>query len=103
MAKATLSVAAERDLASIFAFVGQESHSAAERLLSATQETFALVAKNPLLSPEYPHKRIEGVRRKLVSGYSNYSVFYTPTEDGVHVIRVLHNARDIPRVLEEPH
>ncbi|ADE16404.1 plasmid stabilization system [Nitrosococcus halophilus Nc 4] len=32
----------------------------------------------------------------------HYLVFYLETSDGIEVVRVLHGARDIPAILEEP-
>lgn len=31
----------------------------------------------------------------------NYLVFYSPLEDGIHVVRIVHGSRDIPTILGE--
>jgi toxin ParE1/3/4 len=30
----------------------------------------------------------------------NYAVFYRPIADGIEIIRIIHGARDIPRLFE---
>ncbi len=45
------------------------------------------------------------VRDSPISRYRNHLVFYRPIEGGIEILRVLHGARDITRILrgdEEP-
>ena len=37
-----------------------------------------------------------------IRGFQNYIVFYRPLEDGVDVVRVIHGARDIQAIFDEP-
>ena len=49
---------------------------------------------------ESPNPRLTGLRVWRIQGFPNHLIFYRPVDDGIEVIRVLHGARDIDRVLE---
>lgn len=40
------------------------------------------------------------MRRWPVTGFENYLVYYRPLRDGIEIIRILHGARDIARLLK---
>lgn len=42
-----------------------------------------------------------GIRTWAVDGFPNHVAFYRTIEGGIEVIRVLHGARDIDRILGE--
>lgn len=56
----------------------------------------------PTLGTAWPTARRElvGLRRRLISHFP-YSIFYLPTEEAIEIVRVLHNKRDLPAVLED--
>ena len=35
-----------------------------------------------------------------VQTVANYAIFYRPLEDGIEVIRIIHGARDLPKLFE---
>ena len=43
--------------------------------------------------------RLEGLRSWPVPGFRQHFIFYLSTEAGIYVIRVLHAARDVERIL----
>jgi toxin ParE1/3/4 len=45
--------------------------------------------------------RLSTLRQWPIRGFENYLIFYLPTEAGIDVLRVLHGARDIDRILRE--
>jgi plasmid stabilization system protein ParE len=53
------------------------------------------------MAAAYPHPDHLELRAKLVTGFTKYVVFYSVRDDGVYIVRVLHGARDIPRVLDQ--
>jgi len=52
---------------------------------------FELLAKFPLQSAVDP--RLDGVTRMTL--VKPYPIFYTPTDHGVEILRVIHAARDL--------
>src|SRR5262245_39989285 len=44
-------------------------------------------------------RRLVSLRRWPVSHFEHVSIFYRPTDDGIEVVRLLHGARDIGRIL----
>jgi toxin ParE1/3/4 len=72
------------------------------RFFSACQRTFEWLLENPGAgSPKaFRNPRLAGLRMWPVRGFEKHLVFYLSAEDGIRVVRVLHGARDIPRVIE---
>jgi hypothetical protein len=50
---------------------------------------------------ESSRQELAGLRVFPVKGFSSFLLFYRPTAHGIELVRVLHGARDAPRVLEE--
>lgn len=75
----------------------------AERFLNAAQDAFARLAAMPNmgLRREAPSAHFAALRQCPIRGFENYLVFYQPAASGIDVLRVLHGARDIDRILEE--
>jgi toxin ParE1/3/4 len=47
----------------------------------------------------FRHARLAGLRQWRVSGFEKVLIFYRQTEEGIEVLRVLHGARDVARIL----
>jgi toxin ParE1/3/4 len=92
------------DIADIHFSIAVENPGTAERFLGAIQSSFRLLGQWPEIGPRYQSNRAElaGLRFWPVRRFSNYLIFYriTSTPKQLHVVRVLHGARDIPQVLE---
>lgn len=75
----------------------------ASQFVDACHETFELIAEHPGIGRVYEplNERLVGMRVFRVHGFDAWRVCYQPLEV-VRVERVLHGARDLPRVLEEP-
>ena len=68
----------------------------------AAQQAFDLLASHPLIGQAYPHPKHPELRVwSLGRRFRNYAVFYQPTANGVEIVRVLHGAQDLPRVLDQ--
>lgn len=95
--------AADRDLDEHAEFLAEESPRLALRFLAAAAVTFRRLAGMPGIgSPrQFQNPRLAGVRQWRVQGFPNHLVFYRETDDGIEIVRVLHGARDIDRILEE--
>jgi toxin ParE1/3/4 len=90
--------AAVEDLIGIWSFIDKHSTEAADRMLDCIEAAYERLGDFP-----------EGGRRRddLLSGLRSlpvgrYIIFYRRTEDGIEVVRVLHGARDLPRLFEPP-
>ena len=44
--------------------------------------------------------RLEGLRVWRIQGFEKHLIFYRPVADGIEIVRVLHGARDLDRLLE---
>jgi len=96
---------ARRDLLEISEYLLIESGSEAvsARFLAAVESTLSLLAEHPLIGTRYVAVPVDlaGLRAFVVSAFPHYMVFYLPVDKAVDVIRVLHGARDLARLLEE--
>jgi toxin ParE1/3/4 len=95
MARIVHSPAAEDDLLEIWVGLAATNVSAAERLSNNLRAATQLLATQPLLGK---------ARREFGAGIRSfpvrdYVIVYRPILDGVELVRVMHGARDLPRVL----
>lgn len=95
-------VAAKRDLQAHFAYIAEDNEGAAFRFLSAAEESFHDLARNPLMGVacRLRGQRAKGFRRWRVKGFENYLIFYRRIGGGVEIARVMHGARDLERLFE---
>ena len=94
---------AKIDLLQHFIYIGQENLDAAERFLTAAEDSFEKLAAMPGMGAkrEYSKAHLSGIRSWVITGFRNYIVFYREIEGGIEILRVLHGARDIQRVFEK--
>jgi toxin ParE1/3/4 len=94
---------ARQDLVEHFVFIGQDSIDAADRFLAAADSAFEQLAQMPEMgSPrEFRNPYLVGIRQWRIPGFEKYLIFYRPIADGIEILRVLHGARDIRRILEQ--
>ena len=95
--------AARTDLSEQFAYIAQDSLDAANRFLAAAEAALTRLAEMPGIGapPRVRNSRLAGVRQWSIRGFEQHLIFYRETEDGIEVLRVLHGARDVRRILEE--
>ncbi len=102
--KITLAGEALNDIADIHLFIAENNPNAAERFVTALRLSFRTLAQWPELGPRYQtnYKNLSGLRFWPVRRFANYLIFYrvTAAPRRLHIIRVLHGARDIPQVLK---
>jgi toxin ParE1/3/4 len=80
------------------------SVDAAERFLSAAETTFAQLTKNPRMGKvtQLVVPRFGEVRQWRIKDFKEYLILYQVQEDVVEILRVLHGARDLDNLLNEP-
>jgi len=95
---------AKQDLIDSFRYLAREAGlRTARRFLVQAAATFMRLADMPGMGTRYEAENplLAAVRFFPISRFKNYLVFYLPTPRGVDILRVLHGARDIPRILAE--
>lgn len=98
---ATLTVAAEEDVAEQAAWIAADDPGAAVRFIDAVAATIRFAEENPAAGGRYPVQAaaLRGLRKLLITGFENWVLFYLEQDDGLLIVRVLHGARDLPAVL----
>lgn len=91
-----LSSVADQDIADVWQFIARDSIEAADRMIDRFTATFGSLAQSPYLGQVYEHPRLE-LRRFSVD---KYAIFYRILDDAIVVVRILHGARNIDRLLE---
>jgi toxin ParE1/3/4 len=97
MAQLRFTESAERDLMDIGNFIARDSPANAAQFITRLEELCQLLAAHPLLG----RSRDELVPELRSLAYGRYVIFYRAGADGAEIVRVLHGARDIRRVLRE--
>lgn len=80
---------AKIDAAEIWCFIAEDNEAAADKLIDQIDERLTSLAQMPLSGEPVEYIRPD-VRR---SSLGNYVIYYTPTDDGILVLRILHGAR----------
>ena len=88
---------AENDLVEIGTFIAKDSPVNAARFIAAIEEHCRILAAHPLIGR---------VRDELLPGtrsiaYGDYIILYCVLESTVEVLRVVHSARDIKRLIRK--
>ncbi len=90
MRVASLSKPAEIDLAGIWRYIARDAPGRADRMVTRILSKADKLADNPFLGEDCS-QYAPGLRRV---GVKSYVIYYYPSATGIHVIRVLHGARD---------
>jgi len=100
-----LSPAAVEDMEAIIDHLRERNPVAAVRFIEAAQATFEHIAFVPLAYPKLRTAKptLADMRSRPLSGaFDRYVVFYRVVdEDLVDVVRLLHSAQDLQRILGE--
>jgi toxin ParE1/3/4 len=75
----------------------------AAHFLDAVKDSFASLAKRPFAGAPSEHLPSSGLVSRFlqVAGFRKHLIFYRPLENGIDVLRVVHEARDLKSVLGE--
>lgn len=92
---------AQADLEELGQFIASDNPAAAAEVVRAVRVSFEQLARMPQLGRIVKKvKTSEKLRMWLSPAFPNYLIFYRELPDGVDIVRVLHGARDIHRILE---
>ena len=72
------------------------------RFRHAVKLTVASLTEHPLMAPCYPlrNPRLQNLRSWPVAGFDAVRIYYLPEPGTLRVIRILHQKRDVRRILE---
>jgi len=103
MARLLVREKACNDLAELGAFIARDNPAAATEVVRQLRVSFEQLGRMPQLGRVVTKiKTTEELRMWLSPAFRNYLIFYRELPDGVEIVRVLHGARDIKRILENP-
>jgi toxin ParE1/3/4 len=93
--------AASLDLDRHVAYLTQVDPVVAMWFFDAARQTFAALARVPQIGRIYQHSADEtqNIRRWAVKGFRNHLIFYRSDNTTLEIIRVLHAAQDLDRLL----
>jgi len=94
MSRVTRRPLAAVDILDVWDYIAEDSAAAADRWVDKLDETFNLIATQPLMG----RARDELAASLRSFPFGRYVIYYVPIEDGIDVVRVLHSARDIDAV-----
>ena len=94
---------AEWDIVEQATFIADDNPEAADRYVDAVEAHLRLLSRSPRQGGPYKtsNPRLKGLRRLNVTGFPNYLIFYLDLPDHIHVLRILHGARDLPAILKD--
>lgn len=96
--KITIRRAALEDLRNICDFLDTTSDSAATRFLDAVDDELSLLAVHPFLGRKR-HFKTKGIRSWRIRRFENFLMFYAVHTKSIEVIRILHGAREVRKLL----
>jgi len=91
-----------QDLEELAIYLGQSSPALAERFLAAAERAFAILgATDAKIASHFPlsSPQLYQVRYFPIPGFPSHFMFFLPTTSGIDVVRVLHGASDLGRML----
>ena len=101
MARLTIRAQAYDDIDAIAHAIAKDNLEAGKRFYDAVEHDIPLLAANPRMGARRSARdpRLKDLRLWPVGGYRKYLIFYLATGDGIDVLRVLHGARDVDRIM----
>ena len=83
--------------------ITKDSLEAGLRVYARIREAFEFVATHPGAgaSCEVVNPRLKGLRYWPVTKYRNYLLLYRPLDDGAEILRVIHGAQDLARIVPD--
>ena len=82
-------------------YAEQSGQALTERWEKAVTGAALRIARNPLAGTRCTFRSVElkGVRRTTIAGFPRHLLFYGFSEGEVFILRVVHGARDLERLL----
>ncbi|MFN0057155.1 MAG: type II toxin-antitoxin system RelE/ParE family toxin [Planctomycetota bacterium] len=75
-----------------------------ERFIDALAQAYSVLVEQPDIGAPVSivkSKQLAGIRKWAVPGFGKHLIFYYPRPGYVEIVRVLHGARDVGRILAD--
>jgi len=94
---------AQADIADIGFYYAQRDREVESRFYRAVDETIQMLADSPELGERcrFRSPETKSMRVWLVAGFSNYLIFYRPSDDVLEVKRIFHGARNYAAIFNK--
>lgn len=101
MARLIIRKDADADIDEIAQFIARDHLDAGHRFYDAVLHDFQLLAGLPRIGAKRraADPKLKNLRSWPIAGYRTYLIFYIALDDGIDVLRVLHGARDVDRIV----
>jgi toxin ParE1/3/4 len=87
---------ADQDLEQIVRFIAKDNLRAAFHWIEEIEALFQVLATQPEIGERWQSRRLGELRRHA---FGRYVVYFQPIDGGVEIIRVVHGAREVKRLL----
>ncbi len=101
MSAYVLAPLARADIFDIWAYIAENSETAADRVEQAIFDACTILAEGPLRGHTRPDLTPRALRFWTLSRYPNYTVVYRPDTAPLQIVAVLHGKRNIRRVIKQ--
>ena len=90
------------DIAESAEFIGRNRLEAASRFINACDATFVLLSESPQLGEVVPSasSKLAGMRVFRIPGFP-FIALYIERDSSIEILRVVHGARDLERLIPE--
>jgi toxin ParE1/3/4 len=101
VARVLVRAAARIDINSIADYIARDNLDVALRFYDAAEQAFQLLATYPNAGARRlsQHSDLKDVRSWPIAGFRNYVIFYRSVAADIEIIRVLHGAREVERII----
>jgi toxin ParE1/3/4 len=101
MPRCVVRLQADLDVDQIADYIGERNPTAGRKFILAVRKEFEFLSRWPRAGSERARvpKQLKGLRSWPVKGFRNYLIL--PNDDNIEIIRVLHGARDVDRIIIE--
>lgn len=81
--------------------IARDSPGAALRLLEAARAAFERLGAFPEIGKRrrFSHPDLSAVRSWSIPGFDKHVIFYRASDERIDILRVIHSARDLTRIL----
>ena len=102
MGRLDIRAEADADIDDIARFIATDDLEAGKRFYDAVAHDLLQLADNPRMGARRRagDPALRDLRSWPVSGYRNYLIFYLAGDPGIDVLRVMHGARDVERLMK---
>jgi plasmid stabilization system protein ParE len=101
MSAYVLTPLAKADIFDIWAYIADNSETAADRVEQAIYDACAFLAEGPVRGHTRPDLTARPLRFWTLNRYPNYTVVYRPDTAPLQIVAVLHWKRNIRRILTQ--